>query len=424
MTHRARENSGLPPIPFRPLGRRETVGVLLSMAALWALLIVDPYLAGVIRERLSPARGVLEILVETGDGLWQGIGALILYTAGVLAGHPAIRRAGGRAFLAVAVAGLATQVIKHTLGLPRPRMWEISAGNLGPSFLAGLDTFPSGHTATTTALAVVLAAAAPRLKPLLLAWPAAMALARVAVGAHFPSDVAGGALLGAAAGWIIRTTPPNAVGATLRRLFWSLRGRLSFSFLAGVVILFTSRPFLLAPPPIAFEVPAWLLLVCGQALRFWLRGCRGDGTTGPSPPLSGPYAFVRYPEITAAAMIGLGLSLLTGTPWVLLVFLVLFVTEFGAYYAVEEGVRLAGSASYAERRRRVHAILPRPTVRVSSPPLSGAIPSPEEGTTNRFLIRRAAPEAWNAALLILAAAALEFSEPLHPPLILPGVMPE
>ncbi len=422
MTHRARENNALPPLPFRPLGRRETVGVLLSMAALWALLIVDPYLAGAIRERLSPVRGILEFLVETGDGLWQGIGAIIFYAAGILAGHSAIRRAGGRAFLAVAVAGLATQVIKHTMGLPRPRMWEVSAGNLGPSFLAGLDTFPSGHTATTTALAVVLADAAPRLKPLILAWPAAMAFARVAVGAHFPSDVAGGILLGAAAGWIIRITPPNAVGATLRRIFWSLRGRLSFSFLAGVVILFTSRPFLLAPPPIALEVPALLLLVCGQALRFWLRGCRGDGTAVPSPPISGPYAFVRYPEITAAAMIGLGLSLLTGTPWVLLVFLVLFVTEFGAYYAVEEGVRL-GSASYAERRRRIHSILPRPTMPVSSAG-SPAIPSPEDGTMHRFLIRRAAPEAWNAALLLLAVAALEFSEPLHPPPILPGVMPE
>jgi undecaprenyl-diphosphatase len=59
-------------------------------------------------------------------------------------------------------------------------------------------SFPSGHTATATAAAIVLSTLVPRVTPLFALLAAAIAYSRMYVGVHFPLDVAGGALIGAA----------------------------------------------------------------------------------------------------------------------------------------------------------------------------------------------------------------------------------
>lgn len=61
-------------------------------------------------------------------------------------------------------------------------------------------SFPSGDTALSFGAAAALGAAWPALRPLAYLIACAVALSRVVVGAHYPSDVAGGAILGLACG--------------------------------------------------------------------------------------------------------------------------------------------------------------------------------------------------------------------------------
>jgi len=57
-------------------------------------------------------------------------------------------------------------------------------------------SFPSGHTLHAFAFALLLSSFHPALAPLLWGYAAVVALARVVLGLHFPSDVVVGALIG------------------------------------------------------------------------------------------------------------------------------------------------------------------------------------------------------------------------------------
>ena len=103
-------------------------------------------------------------------------------------------------FTAVAVSGLATDVIKWIAGRFRPRMlFENQAYGFDFFHIKHtMTSFPSGHTTTAFALAMVVMFLYPRWR--WVAWSLALgvAISRIAITAHFVSDTLAGAWIGIA----------------------------------------------------------------------------------------------------------------------------------------------------------------------------------------------------------------------------------
>jgi undecaprenyl-diphosphatase len=170
------------PAPFRAGPRLER------------LLQADRYYSARLRyaEKPGPLRRLAIFLAHSGDSWFWGLGLASLWLVSGPDGKTLAVR------LVIAIVGTAVLVlpVKRVFRRRRP------AGEWG-SFYRRTDphSFPSGHAARMAMLAVLGAALGPAwFGWLLLVWAPLVALARVAMGVHYLSDVAGGALLGIVAG--------------------------------------------------------------------------------------------------------------------------------------------------------------------------------------------------------------------------------
>jgi len=127
------------------------------------------------------------------------LGAVIAATAGAAAAQRRVTA------LRLAVAGGAMWIgakgAKHLIGRGRPAD-HLEGVVIRGRRQSGLG-YPSGHAAVSASLAVVASRTWPRASLALGAVAAVTALMRVYDGAHFPSDVVGGAAAGIAAGTIV-----------------------------------------------------------------------------------------------------------------------------------------------------------------------------------------------------------------------------
>jgi membrane-associated phospholipid phosphatase len=143
---------------------------------------------------LVPIGGLL-VLIAVFDAPW-----IERWTRLVMA---AVAARLGFLFLAISLPGIVQAILKHQIGRRRPSA-------LGPfayepfSWEHQFSSFPSGHATTAFSVLVAFGALFPRLRPLLWTYAILIAISRVVISTHYPSDVMAGALVGGFGALLIR----------------------------------------------------------------------------------------------------------------------------------------------------------------------------------------------------------------------------
>ncbi|MBM4132809.1 MAG: phosphatase PAP2 family protein [Nitrospira sp.] len=144
-----------------------------------------------------------DLLARLGSGAALVAFSAAMLVAGRLRMQPTLFHAGVQGLVAHGASALVTQLLKHTIGRPRPRVTQEGEFQFEPSFVSGFDSFPSGHTSASFAVATVLARHFPRLGWIGYLAAALIACSRVWRGSHFPTDAVGGAAIGVLIGALL-----------------------------------------------------------------------------------------------------------------------------------------------------------------------------------------------------------------------------
>jgi membrane-associated phospholipid phosphatase len=109
-------------------------------------------------------------------------------------------------FFGVAIPGLLTNLLKRLIGRGRPAVYE----EVGPFSFQNIfndwtfQSFPSGHSATALGVAFTIGFIWPRTFLPLLIIGLVVAVSRVPVGMHYPTDVFAGCIVGMLGAYLVR----------------------------------------------------------------------------------------------------------------------------------------------------------------------------------------------------------------------------
>jgi undecaprenyl-diphosphatase len=141
--------------------------------------------------------GVVVIVVSLGD--WRRVSRASAAAWWEIATFAAVL------FAVVAASGLATDVVKTIVGRTRPEFVHDGVFAFTPLSFGGYAhySFPSGHSTTMAAVAMLAAFVPSVVTVPVVAGAAIVAFSRIAIDAHFPSDVVGGIFMGLGVGYAI-----------------------------------------------------------------------------------------------------------------------------------------------------------------------------------------------------------------------------
>ena len=154
------------------------------------ILDLDARLSNQMRvaEKPGALRAIAVFFAHSGDSWFWALGLLILW----LIGNSFWREWAVVQFVGISLLAALVMSIKFLVRRRRPEgEWGSIYRNTDP------HSFPSGHAARSFLIAVIATGLGPAwLAAALWVWAPLVALARVAMGVHFVSDVAAGAVLG------------------------------------------------------------------------------------------------------------------------------------------------------------------------------------------------------------------------------------
>ena len=235
------------------LNRRTALPIFAGLVALiFALWWVDAPLSRLAQGLPQPVVGFFGWITDYGLSDWILYPSLIFWFVCTVLARLGNKRTAklalkqmagifGFIFLGVGLPGLISNLTKSAIGRARPPLMDtVGSLDFHPIFNNFIyESFPSGHTTTAFAFCFVMSFLSPRLFPFMLIFSAAIGLSRIVVGAHYPTDVLGGIVLGtlgaylmrnifAARRWVFERTPSgNIVMRPPAAVLRLIRGRRS-----------------------------------------------------------------------------------------------------------------------------------------------------------------------------------------------------
>jgi membrane-associated phospholipid phosphatase len=187
--------------------------VILAGAAVlvWLGFYFDHAVRSWMKEHQNAAtRSVMQAVSRYGDWPEHIALGVILLTLAWTRGSKQWMRIFAAMIIACALAGIGARVVKITTGRARPSV-QMDSRWKGPSLSPRYNSFPSGHTAASTAFFATLIFAGWRIGASLLFIPIVIAFSRLYVGAHYFSDAICGALIGLLAAYLVVHCIPASI---------------------------------------------------------------------------------------------------------------------------------------------------------------------------------------------------------------------
>ena len=186
--------------------------ILLVALAIAAAFYFDPTVRSWVAAH--PDRGwkhFMRNVSRFGDWPELVVAGLLLVAIAWWRGSKRWVRIGLTMILACALAGVAARGVKIATGRARPSV-KHELGWHGPRLSSKYNSFPSGHTAASTAFFGVLLFVRRKTGIVLLAIPLLIAASRMYVAAHYLSDVVVAAVLGIFCAWLCTRWRPSPNG--------------------------------------------------------------------------------------------------------------------------------------------------------------------------------------------------------------------
>ncbi|MBI5327059.1 MAG: phosphatase PAP2 family protein [Deltaproteobacteria bacterium] len=178
-----------------------------------------------------------------GDGITLAGICIFLFVLGIISKKEYVRISGMYGLMALLVSSFFLHLFKIAFERSRPNFsnTDILFFLENPSifdFTGRFNSFPSGHTTVSFAIAYTLSKSFPRLSPIFYITATMVGLSRIYISSHYPSDVAGGAIIGILVSMFLFSGVKKQWKAGF---FFSIAVFLSFFKLGGLLLFDTDE---------------------------------------------------------------------------------------------------------------------------------------------------------------------------------------